>query len=65
MDYMVHIVTVRAWLQVLAWCRGSHAFARYGGSLSHLRLDDLLGLVAERERSGVPLDRSMTSRPAS
>lgn len=56
MDYMVHIVTVRAWLQVLAW---------YGGSLSHLRLDDLLGLVAERERSGVPLDRSMTSRPAS
>jgi acetyl-CoA acetyltransferase len=41
-------------------------FARYGGSLSHLRLDDLLGLsmVDACERSGVPLDRSMTSRPA-
>jgi acetyl-CoA acetyltransferase len=34
-------------------------FGKYGGSLSHLRLDDLLGLsmVAACERSGVPLDR--------
>jgi acetyl-CoA acetyltransferase family protein len=32
---------------------------RYGGSLSHLRLDDLLGqtMVAACERVGVPLDR--------
>src|ERR1700722_8619247 len=32
---------------------------RYGGSLSHLRTDDLLGqtMVAARERVGVPLDR--------
>jgi acetyl-CoA acetyltransferase family protein len=34
-------------------------FARYGGSLSHLRTDDLLGttMVAACERVGVPLDR--------
>ena len=34
-------------------------FGKCGGSLSHLRLDDLLGLslVAARERSGVALDR--------
>ncbi len=32
---------------------------RYGGSLSHLRIDDLLGqtMVAACERTGVPLDR--------
>src|SRR6266704_5180308 len=32
---------------------------RYGGSLSHLRTDDLLGrtMVAACERVGVPLDR--------
>src|ERR1700736_1889517 len=32
---------------------------RYGGSLSHLRVDDLLGrtMVAACERVGVPLDR--------
>ena len=32
---------------------------RYGGSLSHLRTDDLLGqtMVAACEQSGVPLDR--------
>jgi acetyl-CoA acetyltransferase family protein len=32
---------------------------RYGGSLSHLRLDDLLGrtMVAACQRTGVPLDR--------
>src|SRR5713226_2164611 len=32
---------------------------RYGGSLSHLRVDDLLGqtMVAACERAGVPLDR--------
>jgi acetyl-CoA acetyltransferase len=31
---------------------------RYGGSLSHLRVDDLLGraMVWARERVGVPLD---------
>jgi acetyl-CoA acetyltransferase family protein len=34
-------------------------FGRYGGSLSHLRTDDLLGqtMVAACERLGVPLDR--------
>lgn len=34
-------------------------FGKYGGSLSHLRLDDLLGLsmVAACDRSGVALDR--------
>lgn len=34
-------------------------FGKYGGSLSHLRLDDLLGLsmVAACERSRVALDR--------
>src|SRR5258705_2857691 len=32
---------------------------RYGGSLSHIRTDDLLGqtMVAACERGGVPLDR--------
>ncbi len=32
---------------------------RYGGSLSHLRIDDLLGqtMVAACRRTGVPLDR--------
>src|SRR5438128_8273970 len=32
---------------------------RYGGALSHLRIDDLLGrtMVAACERVGVPLDR--------
>ena len=32
---------------------------RYGGSLSHLRVDDLLGqtMVAACERVGVPLER--------
>ncbi|WP_204071845.1 hypothetical protein [Planotetraspora phitsanulokensis] len=42
--------------------RGGRArtpFGKYGGSLSHLRLDDLLGLsmVAACEHSGVPPDR--------
>jgi acetyl-CoA acetyltransferase family protein len=34
-------------------------FGRYGGALSHIRLDDLLGrtMVAACERVGVPLDR--------
>ena len=34
-------------------------FGRYGGSLSHIRTDDLLGqtMVAACERVGVPLDR--------
>ncbi|MDR7255018.1 acetyl-CoA acetyltransferase family protein [Nocardioides sp. BE266] len=34
-------------------------FGKYAGSLSHLRLDDLLGLsmVAACDRAGVPLDR--------
>jgi len=34
-------------------------FGKYGGSLSHLRLDDLLGvsMLAACERAGVPLDR--------
>jgi acetyl-CoA acetyltransferase len=42
------------WWQGLARRSGST-----GGSLSHLRLDDLLGLsmVAACERAGVPLDR--------
>ena len=32
---------------------------RYGGSLSHIRADDLLGqtMVAACQRTGVPLDR--------
>ena len=32
---------------------------RYGGALSHIRVDDLLGqtMVAACERAGVPLDR--------
>src|SRR5579864_6139119 len=35
------------------------AFGRYGGGLSHMRLDDMLGtvLVAACERAGVPLDQ--------
>ncbi len=34
-------------------------FGRYGGSLSHIRTDDLLGqtMVAACERVGVPLER--------
>jgi acetyl-CoA acetyltransferase len=41
---------------------------RYGGSLSHLRIDDLLGqtMVAACERAGVPIERieDITAGPA-